>query len=52
MSNHFRHQTEKLVNQLVISANYAEEKLDTIEENSEHLLQDSKDIHDSWTKID
>uniref|UniRef100_A0A7N2R959 Uncharacterized protein n=1 Tax=Quercus lobata TaxID=97700 RepID=A0A7N2R959_QUELO len=51
-SNYIRHQTEKLVNQLVISANYAKEKLDTIEENSKHLLQDSKDIHDSWTKID
>ena len=51
-SNYFRHQTEKLVNQLVISANYAKEKLDTIEKNSGHLLQDSKDIHDSWTKID
>ncbi|GMY09734.1 protein gamete expressed 1 [Fagus crenata] len=45
-------QTEKLVNQLVKSANYAEEKLETIEDKAEHLLQGSKDVHDSLTKID
>ena len=50
-SNYFRLQTEKLVNQLVKSANYAEEKLETIEEKSENLLQSSKDIHDSLSKI-
>lgn len=51
-SNQFRLQTEKLVNQLVKSANYAEEKLETIEDKAEHLLQGSKDVHDSLTKID
>nr|POE57602.1 protein gamete expressed 1 [Quercus suber] len=51
-SNYFRLQTEKLVNQLVKSANYAEEKLEAIEEKSENLLQGSKDIHDSLSKID
>ncbi|KAF3942749.1 hypothetical protein CMV_030624 [Castanea mollissima] len=51
-SNYFRRQTEKLVNQLVKSANYAEEKLETIEEKSENLLRGSKDIHDSLSKID
>ncbi|KAK9993634.1 hypothetical protein SO802_023337 [Lithocarpus litseifolius] len=51
-SNYFRLQTEKLVNHLVKSANYAEEKLETIEKKSENLLQGSKDIHDSLSKID
>lgn len=41
-----------MVNQLVKSADYAEEKLETIEEKAEHLLQGSKDVHDSLTKID
>ncbi|KAB1223316.1 Protein GAMETE EXPRESSED 1 [Morella rubra] len=51
-SAYFRQKTEKLVNQLVKSADYAEEKLESIEEKSEHLLQGSKDIHDSLTRID
>lgn len=40
------------MNELKISANYAEEKLETIEERTEHLLQGSNQIHDSLNSID
>ncbi|KAL3520932.1 hypothetical protein ACH5RR_019081 [Cinchona calisaya] len=48
----FRHQTERLVNELKKSAEYAEEKLESIEERGEQLLQNSKHIHDSLTVVD
>ncbi|KAL3502824.1 hypothetical protein ACH5RR_037273 [Cinchona calisaya] len=48
----FRHQTERLVNELKKSAEYAEEKLESIEERGEQLLQISKHIHDSLTVVD
>ncbi|XP_024017539.1 protein GAMETE EXPRESSED 1-like, partial [Morus notabilis] len=48
----FKQETERLVNELKISANYAEEKLETIEERTEHLLQGSNQIHDSLNSID
>ncbi|PQQ19515.1 protein GAMETE EXPRESSED 1 [Prunus yedoensis var. nudiflora] len=38
-SDIFRRQTEKLVNELVKSSDYAEEKLETIAEKSEKLLE-------------
>lgn len=50
-SDIFRRQTERLVNDLKKSANYAEVKLEKIEEKSDHLLQDTKDIHDSLNSI-
>ncbi|KAM5580494.1 protein GAMETE EXPRESSED 1-like [Rosa sericea] len=51
-SHVFRAETEKLVNELVKSADYAEGKLDTIAEQSEKLLEGSKYIHISLTSID
>ncbi|GAU18968.1 hypothetical protein TSUD_229590 [Trifolium subterraneum] len=43
----FKHETERLVTELKSSSQYVEDKLDTIEEKSDHLLQDSKQISDS-----
>lgn len=40
------------MNQLVKSADYAEEKLETIAEQSEKLLEGSKVIHISLSSID
>ncbi|CAB4304543.1 unnamed protein product [Prunus armeniaca] len=51
-SDIFRRQTEKLVNELVKSSDYAEEKLETIAEKSEKLLEGSKYIHESLNSID
>ncbi|KAK9924406.1 hypothetical protein M0R45_032775 [Rubus argutus] len=51
-SHVFRLETEKLVNELVKSADYAEDKLETIAKQSEKLLEGSKDIHISLTSID
>ncbi|XP_062078927.1 protein GAMETE EXPRESSED 1 [Humulus lupulus] len=51
-SDIFRRQTERLVNDLKKSAENAEERLETIQEKSEHLLQDTKDIHNSMTSIE
>ncbi|XP_071934714.1 protein GAMETE EXPRESSED 1-like [Coffea arabica] len=48
----FRHQTERLVNELKKSAEYAEEKLESIEERGELLLQSSKNVHDALTNVD
>ncbi|XP_011625339.1 protein GAMETE EXPRESSED 1 [Amborella trichopoda] len=48
----FKHETERLVNDLQKSARYAEEKLETIEERSKSLLQNSNQIFDSLTSID
>ncbi|KAM0958969.1 hypothetical protein ACFX15_023597 [Malus domestica] len=48
----FRHQTEKLVNDLKKSSDYAEKKLVNIAETADMLLEGSKDIHDSLTSID
>ncbi|PON71756.1 gamete expressed protein [Trema orientale] len=48
----FRHETERLVNELKSSANYAEEKLEIIEERTENLLQGSNQIFDSLNSID
>ncbi|KAL5067149.1 hypothetical protein RYX36_018036 [Vicia faba] len=43
----FKHETERLVTELKSSAQYVEDKLESIEEKSEHLLQGSKQISDS-----
>ncbi|KAI3462200.1 hypothetical protein Pfo_018863 [Paulownia fortunei] len=48
----FKHQTERLVNELKRSAEYAEDKLQNIEERGEILLQNSKHIHGSLASID
>ncbi|XP_061340357.1 protein GAMETE EXPRESSED 1-like [Gastrolobium bilobum] len=48
----FKHETERLVTELKSSAQYAEDKLDSIEEKSEQLLHGSKQIHDSLNSID
>ncbi|XP_020582881.1 protein GAMETE EXPRESSED 1 [Phalaenopsis equestris] len=48
----FRHNTERLVNDLVKAAHSAEDKLDIIEERSEELLRDSIKIHDSLTSVE
>lgn len=51
-ANVFKHETERLVNDLRNSAKYAEEKLETIEERSEYLLKGSNQIFDSLNLID
>ncbi|KAL8521497.1 hypothetical protein ACS0TY_011858 [Phlomoides rotata] len=48
----FKHQTERLVNELKHSAEYAEVKLEKIQEHGEILLQNSEQIHDSLASID
>ncbi|XP_058106959.1 protein GAMETE EXPRESSED 1 [Magnolia sinica] len=48
----FKHETERLVNELKQSAQFAEDKLGTIEEKSELLLQSSDQIQNSLTSID
>ncbi|KAJ7960060.1 Protein GAMETE EXPRESSED 1 [Quillaja saponaria] len=48
----FKHETERLVTELKSSAQYVEDKLVTMEERSEQLLQGSKEIHDSVNSID
>ncbi|WOK93977.1 protein GAMETE EXPRESSED 1 [Canna indica] len=47
----FKHDTERLVNELTKSAHFAEEKLETIEEKSEKLLQNSNEVQDSLASI-
>ncbi|KAL9659277.1 hypothetical protein QQ045_024082 [Rhodiola kirilowii] len=48
----FKHETERLVNELQKTAQYAEEKLENIEERSEYLLQNSKEILESVSSVD
>ncbi|KAK4435601.1 protein GAMETE EXPRESSED 1 [Sesamum alatum] len=48
----FKHQTERLVNELKSSAEYAEVKLGKIEEQGEVLLQNAGKVHESLTSID
>ncbi|XVF20490.1 hypothetical protein REPUB_Repub12eG0004900 [Reevesia pubescens] len=48
----FKHETERLVNELRNSAKYAEDKLDCIEDRTHVLLQNSNQIHDSLNAID
>ncbi|XP_020550550.1 protein GAMETE EXPRESSED 1 isoform X2 [Sesamum indicum] len=48
----FKHQTERLVNELKSSAEYAEVKLGKIEEQGEVLLQNAGKVHDSLASID
>ncbi|KAG4387416.1 hypothetical protein AAZX31_11G219000 [Glycine max] len=47
----FKYETERLVTELKNSAQYVEDKLDSIEEKSEHLLHGSRQIHDSLDSI-
>ncbi|XP_004298553.1 PREDICTED: protein GAMETE EXPRESSED 1 [Fragaria vesca subsp. vesca] len=48
----FKYETERLVNELKNSAQYAEDKLEIIEEKAEQLLQGSSEIFDSLNSID
>lgn len=48
----FKHETERLVNELKNSAQYAEGKLEKIEEKAEYLLQGSNQIYESLNLID
>ncbi|XP_022734465.1 protein GAMETE EXPRESSED 1 [Durio zibethinus] len=48
----FKHDTERLVNELTNSAKYAEDKLDSLEDRTNVLLQNSNQIHDSLNAID
>nr|KAJ0212970.1 hypothetical protein LSAT_V11C400167110 [Lactuca sativa] len=48
----FKRQTERLVNELKRSAEYAEDKLENIEEQSERMLHSSQHIHESLASID
>ncbi|CAL9189039.1 unnamed protein product [Musa hybrid cultivar] len=47
----FKHDTERLVNDLLRSAQFAEQKLDVMEEKSEQLLQHSDKVQDSLASI-
>ncbi|KAL6549763.1 hypothetical protein OROMI_020251 [Orobanche minor] len=51
-SDVFKHQTERLVNELKSTAEYAERKLEKIEEHGELLLENSKQVQDSLASID
>ncbi|CAA0831894.1 Protein GAMETE EXPRESSED 1 [Striga hermonthica] len=51
-SDAFKRQTERLVNELKSTAEYAEVKLEKIEEQGELLLQNSKHVHESLASID
>ncbi|XP_073284947.1 protein GAMETE EXPRESSED 1-like isoform X2 [Primulina huaijiensis] len=48
----FKYQTERLVNELKSSAEYAELKLDEIERHGVELMQNSRHVHDSLGLID
>ncbi|EPS69046.1 hypothetical protein M569_05723, partial [Genlisea aurea] len=48
----FKHQTERLINELKRSAEYAEEKLKIMEERGDTLLHNSMEIHGSLSSID
>ncbi|XP_047974363.1 protein GAMETE EXPRESSED 1-like [Salvia hispanica] len=48
----FKHQTERLVNELKSTAEYAEAKLGKIEEQGEILMQNAEQVHDSIALID
>ncbi|KAH6808047.1 hypothetical protein C2S51_029155 [Perilla frutescens var. frutescens] len=48
----FKHQTERLVNELKRSAEYAEDKLHNIEERGKTLLHNSKHIHGTLASIE
>ncbi|CAH9121051.1 unnamed protein product [Cuscuta epithymum] len=48
----FKYQTERLVNDLKKTAEYAEEKIENIEAHEEVLLQNSKEIQDSLSVVD
>ncbi|CAL5187039.1 unnamed protein product [Lathyrus oleraceus] len=47
----FKHETERLVTELKSSAQYVEDKLDSIEEKSDNLLQNSKQISESLESV-
>ncbi|XP_028784589.1 protein GAMETE EXPRESSED 1 [Neltuma alba] len=48
----FKHETERLITDLKISAHYVEDKLDAISDKSENLLQESKKLHDFVDSFD
>ena len=48
----FKHETERLVTELKSSAQYVEDKLASIDEKSECLLQSSNQIYDSLNSLD
>ncbi|CAH9147423.1 unnamed protein product [Cuscuta epithymum] len=48
----FKYQTERLVNDLKKTTEYAEEKIENIEAHGEVLLQNSKEIQDSLSVVD
>ncbi|RZC50552.1 hypothetical protein C5167_018974, partial [Papaver somniferum] len=51
-ANAFKIETERLVNDLKKSAEFAEEKLHSIQEHSERLIQNSEQIENSLTSLD
>uniref|UniRef100_A0A7N0VJJ6 Protein GAMETE EXPRESSED 1 n=1 Tax=Kalanchoe fedtschenkoi TaxID=63787 RepID=A0A7N0VJJ6_KALFE len=48
----FKQETQRLVNDLQEAARYANDKLESIEERSEYLLQNSKDILESVSSVE
>ncbi|KAK1418824.1 hypothetical protein QVD17_27971 [Tagetes erecta] len=51
-SDAFKRQTERLVNELKRSAEYAEDKLENIEDQAARVLHTSNHIHESLSSID
>lgn len=51
-SHAFKHETERLVNELKKSAQYTESKLENLDKKSDILLQSSNQIHDSLNSVD
>ncbi|CAH9075204.1 unnamed protein product [Cuscuta epithymum] len=48
----FKYEMKRLVNDLKITTDYAEEKIENIEAHVEVLLQNSKEIQDSFSVVD
>ncbi|KAL3818365.1 hypothetical protein ACJIZ3_004270 [Penstemon smallii] len=48
----FKKQTERMVNELKTSAEFAEEKLENIEQHEELLIQNAKQVQDSLSSLD
>ncbi|OIV95712.1 hypothetical protein TanjilG_01506, partial [Lupinus angustifolius] len=48
----FKYEVNRLVTELKSSSQYVEDKLDSIDEKAEEILQGSKQIHDSVVSID
>lgn len=48
----FKHNTERLVNDLTRTSKYAEEKLEVIEERADHIIKESSKVQDTLSSIE